>query len=124
MQGGQQFGGPQPMQAQRQPQPDKGFVASLFDFSFTYFITAKVMKVIYGFALVGVVLAWLAFEAMVVDRLGSSYCSSSCETEGYMMMLGSPFLVPFGMIGARIYCELLIVFVRMAEYLREIAAKS
>jgi hypothetical protein len=111
---------PAPAVVAKQPKRDKNFFEALFDFKFDYFVTAKVMKVIYGLMLLAIVLAFGAAEIEAIDHLDSQYGSD----EAWMMMLGAPFMVPIAAIVARIYCEMLVVFVRMAEHLREIAGKA
>lgn len=47
------------------PQTDaRGFVASLFDFSFTSFVTPKVIKVLYALIMIGVALGAVIFIAI------------------------------------------------------------
>lgn len=99
----------------------KGFVAALFDFKFDHFITAKVMKIVYGFLLVVIGIGFLAAEYRGFELLLSSDYGPYVQDEAWRLILVAPFVAPFMLIVARIYCELLVVFVRMAEYLRDIA---
>ena len=45
------------------PPEGKGFFAALFDFSFEYFVTPMIVKVVYILAIVALGTAWLVFLA-------------------------------------------------------------
>ncbi len=98
---------------------DKNFFEAMFDFKFDYFVTAKVMRVIYGLMLVGCVLGFFGAEIVALSELGSDYN----QDEAIMLMFAAPIFTPIAMLASRVYCEMLIVFVRMAEHLREIAQR-
>lgn len=100
--------------------PDKNFFEALFDFKFDYFVTTKVIKVIYGLGLIAVVFAFLAAEYAGIEQLDRRYG----HDEAWMMILGAPFAVPVGVVILRVYCEMLVVFFRMAEHLRTLTQKA
>ena len=83
---------------------NKGFFGSLFDFSFTSFITTKIVPALYGIWLVGIVL----FAVLLMFRGGSDF-------------LGGILLLVFGVIYARVVMETVIVFFRIAEHTRDTA---
>jgi len=95
---------------------DKNFFKSLFDFSFTSFVTTTIIKIIYGLAL-GFVALWTFFLG-----IGSLYNISQGEV--WVGILGLVILCPmtlvFGTIMARVYCELLALMFRIAETLVDI----
>ena len=87
---------------------DKGFFGALFDFSFSSFVTTKIIKFLYILIIIGLVV-WLVASTVMQGFMG--------------------FVV--GVIGAavmfllsRIYLELMIVVFRMAENLELIAGRS
>lgn len=84
---------------------DKGFFGSLFDFSFESFITTKLVPILYVLALVSVVLS----AVILFTRGGAGF------------VLGILVLV-FGTIYARVVMETIIVFFRIAEHTRDMAA--
>jgi hypothetical protein len=83
---------------------EKGFFGSLFDFSFQSFITTKLIPVLYGLALLAVVLSAIG----LLTRGGAG------------VILGILVLV-FGTIYARVLMETIIVFFRIAEHTRDMA---
>jgi Domain of unknown function (DUF4282) len=84
---------------------DKGFFGSLFDFSFESFITTKLVPVLYGLALVAVVLTAIGLF-----------------TRGGAGILLGLIVLAFGTIYARVVMETIIVFFRIAEHTRDMAA--
>jgi hypothetical protein len=84
---------------------DKGFFGSLFDFSFDSFITTKLVPILYGLALVAVVLTAIGLF-----------------TRGGAGILLGLIVLGFGTIYARVVMETIIVFFRIAEHTRDMAA--
>jgi uncharacterized protein DUF4282 len=93
---------------------DKGFIGTLFDFSFTEFVTTKVIKVLLGLALVVNFIITIAFivGAFQVGWLG-----------GILVLILSPIIYLVLMLFSRIYLELIIVVFRIAENLTAIREK-
>ncbi|HET6849618.1 MAG TPA: DUF4282 domain-containing protein [Gaiellales bacterium] len=82
-----------------------GFFGALFDFSFTSFITTKLIPVLYGIVLVMIVLSAIGLL-----------------TRGGVGVILAIFLLAFGVIYARVIMETIIVFFRIAEHTRDTAA--
>lgn len=89
-------------------------MATLFDFSFDHFVTTKLVKVYYAFTLVSLVLMFLVEIGTGIEMLGNPFT----RTKGEVMLVLAPFVTGFGLVVARILCEMFIVFFRMAEHLR------
>jgi hypothetical protein len=93
-----------------------GFLSSLFDLSFSTFITTKLIKVLF---VISIAVAAFCSLALVV----SGFISSSLA--GILMLLiGAPLLFFFYVIYARVMMEVLIVVFRSSEYLAEIAKQG
>jgi hypothetical protein len=94
----------------------KGFFESLFDFSFTTFVTSKLVKLLYvlsivGAALVSLFLIVIGFTVSIV--LGV-----------LMLLIGGPLLFLLSMIYARVFLEVMIVIFRISEHTAEIAEQG
>jgi hypothetical protein len=93
----------------------RGFLPALFDFSFTAFVTAKLLRLVYGAAIVGFGLAALVVLAGAMNGSAS-------------VVLATLILVPFGFLVAvtltRIWCELVVVAFRLAEDAAETAEQA
>ncbi len=50
---------PYPNQGMQPVPQSKSFFGALFDFSFAFFITPKIVKLVYVLSLIGIVLVWL-----------------------------------------------------------------
>ena len=50
------------------PPRGKGFFGALFDFSFEYFVTPMIVKVVYILSIVGLGLGWLVFLAAAFSQ--------------------------------------------------------
>jgi hypothetical protein len=93
---------------------ESGFLEALFDFTFSQFVTVKVVRVLYVIMLIVAV-----FAAVVIVF--------SLFSEGLLFGLFSILLAPLGflvvMLVARVWLEMLVVLFRVADYLREINSK-
>lgn len=93
----------------------RGFVGALFDFSFTEFVTTKVLRVLYGVA-IGV---W---------AVGGLVILASSLNGPILFALGALVLVPLAFLAAvtltRIWCELVIVAFRLADHAAETAEQT
>jgi hypothetical protein len=85
---------------------EKGFFASLFDLSFSEFVTIRLIKVLYILGIAGSVLGGLAF---IVGGFANG------AGIGILFLLLSPVLVLFYILMVRIWLELIIVVFRIAE---------
>ncbi len=98
------------------------FVAGLFDFSFTNFITTKVIKVLYGIWLIGVVgIVLFGFYAAIDTMFLSRYTR---PLEGLMTLVATPIVAVLYLILGRVYMEVLIVLFKIAENLSELNRKT
>lgn len=93
----------------------RGFVGALFDFSFTEFVTTKVLRVLYG-AAIGV---WAAGALVILV---------GALTPPSLLALGALVLVPLAFLAAvtltRVWCELVIVAFRLADHVAETAEQT
>ena len=87
---------------------DKGFFGALFDFSFSSFITTKIIKLLYIIIAIGCVISLVAATFM----------------QGFMGFISGLIGVVVVFLLSRIYLELMIVLFRMAENLEVIANRS
>ncbi len=91
------------------------FLPALFDFSFSEFVTTKIIKILYGiFIVLAGVAALVAIIAGFSDSAGM----------GILMLILSPFLFLLYLIMARVWLELVIVIFRIAENVGEIAEQK
>jgi Domain of unknown function (DUF4282) len=90
----------------------KSFFGSLFDYSFSSFITPRIIKVLYVLATILIVLWTLAFVLI-------AFKASSGLGIVTLLIFGPIFFV-LGMIYARVLLELLIVFFRIHGDVHEI----
>jgi len=97
-------------------QEAKGLVGTVFDFSFTSFVTTKIIKFLYGLGLVASV-----FLALTV--LGAGLATR--EVTG---ILGGVILAPvalvLGVLYTRVLLEVLIVLFRICEHTGEMARNT
>jgi ABC-type multidrug transport system fused ATPase/permease subunit len=91
----------------------KGFFQSLFDFSFTVFITAKIIKVLYGLSVAG--------AALVGLFLIISGFNISASAGVVMLLIGAPLFFLLSVIYTRVLLEIMIMIFRIEEHTREIA---
>lgn len=90
---------------------EKGFLATIFDFSFSEFVTTKVIKFLLGLAMVVNVI----FTIMVI---ANGFSNSTFQ--GIIFIILSPVIYLILMLFSRIYLELIIVIFRIAENLIKI----
>jgi hypothetical protein len=93
----------------------RGFVGALFDFSFTDFVTTRVLRLLYGAGIAASGIAGLVILARAVNGPG-------------LFFVGALVVVPIGFLVAvtltRIWCELVIVAFRLAEHAAETAEQA
>ena len=96
-------------------QTHKGFLAALFDFSFSEFLTTRIIRFIYA---VGVFLAALAALAVGFSMMDG----------GFFMKVTGLIAVPLAFLFfvalARVSLEMTIVLFRIAEHTRDISAQT
>jgi Domain of unknown function (DUF4282) len=93
-----------------------GFITSLFDLSFSKFITTKLIKVLF---VISIALAAFGSLALVVTGFTASAIAGIL-----MLLIGAPLLFFFYVIYARVMMELIMVIFRSSEYLAEIAKQG
>lgn len=89
-----------------------GIVGALFDFSFTHFVSAKMIKLIYGIGLIWAGLVSLGFLIFAISQGGFLLV---------LGLLGAPVVFLIGVFMARVYTEFMIVIFRIAEDTHRIA---
>ena len=85
---------------------------SVFDFSFSEFITIKIVKALYALAILASI--YISFSWMIS---GFDYSPGA----GVMALILSPAVFFLLVLGARIYLELVIVIFRIAEDVHKMA---
>ena len=86
---------------------EKGFFASLFDISFTSFVTVRIIKVIYVITLVLIGLAALVFiVAAFADSVGAGV---------FVLVILAPVVSLLYVIYTRVLLEIVIAIFRIAE---------
>lgn len=94
----------------------KGFLASLFDFEFSSFIATRLVKLLYGLAMVGIALAALS---LVVGAFQEGLLPGLL-----MLLVGAPLATLFMLVYARVVAELMIVVFRISENIQQIADRG
>lgn len=92
-----------------------GFLGTLFDFSFSEFLTPKIIKILYA---IGLVLA--AIGALVFIGAGFHRGAGA----GVIFLIISPVVFLLCALGVRIYLEILLVLFRIAGRVDDIASRS
>ena len=87
-------------------------------FHFDTMLTPKIITIIY----------WLLLAGVVISGLGAMFTGGQLHMPGPAVTIGSFFtgllVIVFGAIGARIWCELLIVIFKIHENLKRMADKA
>ncbi len=107
--------GPQPM-ARPQAADARGFLGALFDFSFTSFVTTKIIKVLYVLILVLVSISALVFT-IAAFRLSAAFGLLT-------LVIGDPLFILIVMAFWRLVLESFAVRFRIAEDVRELRERS
>jgi hypothetical protein len=90
---------------------NRGFFSSLFDLSFTSFITTKIIKVIYVLTLIGIGMVALVFIVGAFrDSVGLGV---------FVLLIGAPIGALIYTIYARVILEFIIQVFRISELLRD-----
>ncbi len=92
---------------------------AIFDFSFTNFVTTKLIKFLYAISLIFIVLGFFAmviggFAAMIGDSVGA----------GFAILCMSPFVLVIYVLLARVWSEFIIVIFRIAENMAELVEQG
>jgi uncharacterized membrane protein len=95
----------------------RGFLGSLFDFSFTSFVTPKIIKVIYV-----LVTVWTVIWALIFLRFGFKYGGAAGGF--FTLLVVDPILVVLTLGAYRMVLELFMVVHRMYEELKAIRERG
>jgi hypothetical protein len=96
--------------------PQRGFWGSLFDLSFTSFVTIRLIKVLFVLAIIGA-----AFGAIAVIVYANNPLS---PVPGWVGIILAPIVFFLYILIARVYMEIIMVTFRMVEYLRELVEQG
>lgn len=96
-------------------QDASGFFRALFDFSFSSFITTRIIKVLY---IISIVLIGLGSVAFLIAGLTQGAGAA------IVALIGAPLFFILYVIITRMWLELIIVIFRIAEYTREISRQG
>ena len=94
----------------------KGFLGSLFDYSFSSFITSKIIKVLYVLTTI-VVALWTLFIIIIAFKASSALGILA-------LLIGGPIYFVMTMIYARVGLEVLMVIFRIHEDVRDINQRA
>lgn len=97
----------------------KGFFGALLDFSFSSFVTTRLIKVLYVLWLIGLALGALGGLAGAAMNVVNGQIIN-----GVISLVVLPFALVAGLILGRMWHELIIVQFRIAENLEEINKKT
>jgi hypothetical protein len=94
----------------------RGFLSALFDFSFTSFVTTRIIKVLYVLIMVLVTLVAL-FYTIVAFRLSPAF--------GFLtLIIGDPLFIIIVMAFWRLVLEAFVVVFRIAEDVRALRERG
>jgi Domain of unknown function (DUF4282) len=112
----------QAYQALRQATPQaarsKGFVASLFDFSFSSFVTPKLIRALYVLATIWTVVLTIAFCSFCVHFAGSGGATI------VFLLIAAPIMFLLGLGSIRVGFEVFMVLHRLNENIQAIRDRS
>jgi hypothetical protein len=92
---------------------ERAFCESLFDFSFSSFITPKIIKILYG---LGMIVAAVAALGLIFTSFKSSIVGGLL-----MLLIGGPLMFLIYIIMFRVWLEIIIVLFRIGENVEVIA---
>lgn len=93
----------------------KGFFAQLFDFSFTEFVTTRIIKVLYGLAIFFIVV-------ITVIAIVGSFRESVAA--GAVVLVLSPLWILLSVIVVRVLLEIVVVVFRIAEHVGQLSKRQ
>jgi len=93
-----------------------GFFQSLFDFSFSYFITSRIIKLLYALS---ICFAGLTAVIMVVGGFSSSFLTGLLT-----LLIAAPVVFLLMVIYSRVILEIIMVIFRIADHARDIAQQG
>jgi hypothetical protein len=93
----------------------RGFFGALFDFSFSEFLTPKIIKILYALGLLLAAIGALVF-------IGAGFHRGAGV--GVLFLIISPVVFLLSTLAVRVYMEILIVLFRIAGWVEEIAVRG
>ena len=94
---------------------DKGFFGSLFDFSFSEFITPRIIKLLFVLAIIiSAIFAIMMFVAGISEGGGTAFLS----------LIGAPLLFLLYVIMARVWLEVIMIMFRIADNTDKLAERG
>lgn len=102
---------------------EQGFFKSLFDFSFSSFVTPKLVRVLYILSLIGIALMYVIIAIAIFGSGSTGFDSETFETTSSnnagwgvaWLLVGGPILALIYAVFARVVYELMIVVFRIYE---------
>jgi hypothetical protein len=94
----------------------KGFLGALFDFSFTAFITSRLVRFLYGLSIAGAALVSLFLIARGFNV--------SAGGGVFMLFIGAPLYFLLSVMFSRVLLEIVIVIFRISENTAEMARQG
>lgn len=91
-----------------------GFLRALFDFSFSQFVTTRLVRLLYA---IGVLFAAVTALGTVIGGFTES------AGTGLIALIVAPLIFLLVVIVARVWLELVIVVFRIAEHLRDMVGE-
>ncbi len=93
----------------------KSSIGILFDLSFSEFVTTRVIKLLF---IIGVFFAAIGTIILIVSGFSDGI------GKGIMFLILSPLFFLLYVLGARIWCEMIIVLFRIAENTSRLVEKN
>jgi uncharacterized membrane protein len=94
---------------------ERGFFGQLVDFSFTEFVTTRIIKVLFGLVIFfTVVIAIIIIVSAFYDSIAA----------GAVALVLSPLWILLSIVVARVLLEIVIVVFRIAEHVGEISRQQ
>jgi len=93
-----------------------GFFQALFDFSFTEFVTSKIIKLLYGLTIF-----FAGITALILIIIGFSVHAGAGIVA---LLIFAPLIFLISVIYGRVILEIIIVIFRIAEHTAEIAKQG
>ncbi len=92
-----------------------GFFGQLFDFSFTEFVTTRIIKVLFGLAI------FFSVVIAIIIIVSAFYDSTAA---GAVALVLSPLWILLCVVVARVILEIVVVMFRIAEHVGDIAKQQ
>jgi hypothetical protein len=94
---------------------DKGFFASLFDLSFSEFITPRIIKLLF---IISIIVSAIGAGMLLVSGLDQG------DGAAFFALIGAPLLFLLYVIMARVWLEVIMVLFRIADNTDQLAGRG